>query len=189
MKLDLFGTEYDPSGAPLTQERLKEILHYDPETGEWRWLVTKGLKSVAGQIAGYLNNRKYWHIRINNVSYISSRLAWFYMTGEWPINEIDHKDMNRANDKWSNLRQATKLQNSMNTGPRGQRNTSGYKGVYPSRKRWYASITIDRKKVFLGSFAKKEMAHEAYKEAALKYHGEFANFGEPPKLKFPDLFA
>ena len=190
MKMDLFGQPYDPSGAPLTQERLKEILHYDPETGEWRWLITKGSKVVAGQIGGYIHEHGYRHIRINNVAYKSSRLAWLYMTGQWPERTVDHKDTYQSNDKWTNLRLANNSQQMWNMGL-SRRNTSGYKRVYPDKRtgRWYSSIYDDDKRIFLGSFSTAAKAHEAYKKAAIKYYGEFANFGALPQLKGPDLFA
>ena len=96
---------------------LKSILHYNPETGKWIWLVDRGSNKVKGREAGVIRPDGYRVIRINSEGYRSSRLAWFYMTGDWlkKKEEIDHKDTNSLNDSWENLRISTRQGNVCNT--------------------------------------------------------------------------
>ena len=91
--------------ALLTADRLREILSYAPNTGEFRWLLTRG-RARAGKIAGVVSVYGYRIIRVGGRDYRSARLAWLYMTGAWPLQLVDHIDLNRVNDRWSNLRAA-----------------------------------------------------------------------------------
>ena len=99
----------------ITATRLREILHYDPETGVWTWIdPPKHNSRLTGQVAGNVRSDGYRLIRIRSVAYYSSRLACLYMTGEWPKEEMDHIDRNPSNDQWSNLREATSSDNKYN---------------------------------------------------------------------------
>lgn len=111
-------------------------------------------------------------IRIDGRGYIRGRLVWFFVTGKWPI-EIDHQDKDRLNDRWSNLREATRIQNEANKGPY-RNNQTGIKGVRFQKGRWHAAIQINWRRTYLGSFTSKEAAAEAYRLAAIAAHGEFA---------------
>jgi hypothetical protein len=88
---------------------------------------------------------------------------------------VDHRDLDRTNNRWNNLRRATRSTNAANT-RRQRNNTSGFKGVYPHHKtgRWYAQIRKDGRGYYLGSFATPQAAHEAYAAAARELFGEFA---------------
>jgi hypothetical protein len=110
-------------------------------------------------------------ICIDGIDFLRSRIAWALMMGEWPTVEIDHKDTDPKNDKWSNLRLSTRSQNVANTNI-GKRNTSGYKGVSfdPWTKRWRVRVA----KKTIGRFNSKDDAVLAYKLEALKVFGEFA---------------
>lgn len=170
-----------------TAERVRELLHYDPETGIFRWRVDrysgeyyKTLKARAGDIAGAINDKGYRHIRINNRVYKASHVAWVYMTGEWPKTKtfmIDHKDGNKTNDAWDNLRLSTRSQNGCNRGPQ-RNNSSGYKGVRKCndkrKKPFHAQITIDGKNISLGYFSSALEGFYAYRRAARRLHGKFA---------------
>ena len=112
----------------ISAERIRELLHYDPLTGIFIWKVTLSNRAKAGSICNY-KSHGYISIRINGLLYGAHRLSWVYMTGEWPDEEIDHKDTHILNNKWGNLRKATKLQNRQNMSFRKKQNTSGYKGV------------------------------------------------------------
>lgn len=158
----------------LELDYLKSILRYDPDTGNFIWVNHFGRRILAGSIAGALN-KGYVEIGINLKKYKAHRLAWFYMTGEWPKHYIDHKDRNKVNNKWENLREATKFQNQWNT-KLSKNNRTGFKGVKFSQGKYAAGITVAGKGIYLGSRATPEEAHELYKEAALKYFGEFARF-------------
>jgi hypothetical protein len=153
----------------LTRARLRELLHYDKETGELRWLERFGDELRPGDVAGYVQ------INVDHHTYQAHQLAWFYMPGRWCRPMIDHRDGNATNNCWSNLRRATATQNSANR-RRSRRNTSGYKGVFLCRKsgRWRAFISKERRKIRLGTFATPEAAHAAYAAAARKLFGEFA---------------
>lgn len=156
----------------LTQARLRELIHYDPETGVFTHLQTRG-RVRAGYIAGNLGNSGYWHVRIDTIRYLAHRLAWLYMTGSWPTFDIDHKDGNRLNNTRENLREATRSQNIANQGPL-KSNRLGLKGVRLKRGRYVANICVCGKKKYLGSFPTPEEAHAVYAKAAVDYFGEFA---------------
>jgi hypothetical protein len=116
---DLFGGRtIESSGAPLTQERLKEILHYDPETGMWTWIKErKYMNILVGSIAGTVKSNGYLYIGIDRKQYRASRLAFLYMTGKLPPDEVDHKNRVRLYNRWSNLRLVTHSENQQNKGP------------------------------------------------------------------------
>jgi len=157
----------------LTAARLREILHYDPDTGAFTWRVSrKGVR--AGAAAGTLC-QGYYRIMADRRSYQAHRLAWLYMTGAWPEAEIDHINLARADNCWCNLREATRVENQRNTSARPN-NTSGFKGVvwHKSAKRWRATITADGKQCHLGYFDTPQAAAAAYADAAKKLFGEFA---------------
>jgi len=157
----------------LTQSRLKEILHYEPRTGIFTWLSVLCNRVKAGDRAGSLHANGYMYIGVDNKSYRAHRLAWFYQTGEWPTDDIDHIDMCRDNNCWSNLREATRSQNLANS--TAQRNNRlGIKGVCRHQGRYRSYISKGRKKIHLGMFDTPEDAHAAYCEAAERLHGAFA---------------
>lgn len=150
----------------LTLEFLKSILHYDQETGNWTYLVDRGRNGRKGSLAGSLSHDGYWRILVNGKQYLSHRLAFFYMTGEWPRDQVDHIDGIKLNNKWSNLREATASQNNRNKKVNGK-NKSGIKGVSAARDGRFRAY------ICLGTFATKEEAKQVYDEAAKKLHGEF----------------
>ena len=152
----------------LTQSELKKRLHYEPETGVFtRILAIKG--NAAGTISGGIATSGYIQIRLLGFRYYAHRLAFLYMTGAFPPNETDHKNRVRDDNRWSNLRHATALQNRNNRGKIGMygNNTSGVKGVHycKSRGKWRASISINKKRVTIGHFADLERAARARKRA------------------------
>ncbi len=159
----------------LTQKRLKELLIYDSETGIFIRIKTPGKRTdLLGKRTGNPGVNGHCYIQLDGKQYLASRLAWFYTIGKWPEDEIDHIDLNSSNNKWDNLREATRKQNSYNR-PKHKNNTSGYKGVtrQPNCNKWKAQIMINRKMIYLGLFQNIEDAAKAYKEAAIKYFGEY----------------
>lgn len=154
-------------------ERLREVLVYEPDTGLFRWKVCLSNRGAVGAVAGHCNDGGYTQIRIDGNLYLAHCLAWFYMTGERPTKGVDHRDTNKQNNRWANLRPATKSQNGANA-KRSRRNTSGFKGVHRFRDKWCAQICVNRKRVNLGLFGTPEEAHSAYAAAAEMYFGEFA---------------
>jgi hypothetical protein len=158
----------------ITQEYLKSILHYDPETGLFTWIKPRPKINV-GDIAGGIDELGYIRIKIDNKKYRAHRLAHFYMNGKFPDNEVDHKDLNRSNNKWSNIREATRIQNFGNQN-KYSNNKSGIKGVCWDKDacKWLAQIQINNKKIKLGRYINIKDAELAYKEAAIKYFGEFS---------------
>jgi hypothetical protein len=168
---------------------LRDRLKYDPETGNFVWLIPpKGtaLGSVAGKVTDHTTKAQRatgWRsnmrrtIRIKGKHYYTNRLAWFFMTGIWPQDQVDHVNLNSLDDSWSNLRLASQEQNNFNQGIRSN-NKSGFKGVhlYKLTGRWCAMISIKNKTRNLGYFSTPEQAHEAYKQAAKSLRGDFARY-------------
>jgi AP2 domain/HNH endonuclease len=157
----------------LTAEYVESVLDYDPETGEFRWKVSRPPRGRIGAIAGHIKRNGHRYIGLNGgTEYLASRLAWLIMKDEWPEHEIDHEDRDPGNDRWNNLRPATSTQNIAN---RVTRNATGYKGVQwrPKLGKFTAKIMINRKQIYLGLFHTAAEAHAAYCAAASAEHGEF----------------
>lgn len=180
----------------LTQKKLKELLHYDPDTGVLAWLERSqdSFKSVkkwkrfntrcAGKVTGTINGKGYIVIRVFGKTWLAHRLAILYMSGEFP-EETDHRNGIRNDNRWCNLRASTRKRNARNQRLRSD-NTSGAVGVYmPSgSKSWLASIGHEGKTICLGSHADKSHALVARK-AAEKVLGYDPRHGCPDKPKYP----
>jgi hypothetical protein len=157
----------------LTQEALKSILDYDPLSGIFTWLENRSTVKI-GQRAGTISSRNCCRqISIDGKTFKEHQLAFLYMEGWIPLL-IDHKNNNPLDNRWTNLRVATKSQNAANSGPRST-NTSGYKGVYfhKQAKKWSSQITCNRKVHSLGLFDTPEEAYAAYSAKATELHGDF----------------
>lgn len=161
----------------VTSEKLKEILQYDPITGKWIWIKsTNPSKIPDGSQAGTKTHHSgYVYIKISGKKYAAHRLAILYMTGEWPIDGVDHKDMIKSNNIWTNLRFADQFQNHGNRS-KNRNNKSGVKGVswHKRIKKWWAQIYVKGTFIHLGYFDDIDKAAEAYRIASLKHFGEFA---------------
>lgn len=160
----------------LTAERLREVLHYSPETGEFRWRVMTSFRRPVGMLAGDKKKGSgYVLIGVDKFRYRAHRLAWLYMTGEWPSLQVDHKDTDRANNRWENLRLATNQQNQINS--RVSKNSlSGVKGVFWSKQRqkWCAKLSIGKRQYHGGFYDDINEAAAAYMRLATAHFGEFA---------------
>jgi hypothetical protein len=153
----------------ITADELKRILAYDPLTGEFR----RNSGPRRGYVAGGFDSWGYRQIRIGGRTgplYLASRLAWLYITGEWPIDQIDHINGDQADDRFANLRQADQSLNTINQRRRSD-NTSGITGVSSLRGKWQATIGIGRKFIYLGIYETKEAAAAVYQDAAAALHG------------------
>jgi hypothetical protein len=159
--------------SSLTYERLRELLLYDPDTGHFVWLVAPCNKVVAGSRAGTAKSNGYRQLSIDGVKYREHIVAWFYVTGEWPPYDLDHRNGIRHENYFTNLRCATEWQNTLNRVVRRD-NLCGFKGVHKKGSRWRARITVNGARLFLGSFNTPEEAHTAYCAAADVHFGEFA---------------
>lgn len=164
----------------LTQTRLKELLHYDPETGIFINKISRGGQKVGavsgGIMPGYCGG--YIRIRLDQRRYLAHRLAWLYMTGNLPEKQIDHINHVRGDNRFSNLRESTQAENTRNASM-CHLNKSGKTGVYFHKKnmKWAAQIGHGSNKEYLGSFDYKHEAISARKQAELK-RGYHPNHGE-----------
>lgn len=152
--------------ADLTAQRLRELLHYDADTGVFTWLVTRG-SAKAGDIAGTPNGNGYLVIRVDGTLYLAHRLAWLHVHGEWPPVYIDHENQTRNDNRISELRLATNSENQQNQRGARSDNTSGVRGVswFKRMQKWHAYINVNSKRKHLGYFDAIEDAIE-YRELA-----------------------
>jgi len=157
----------------ISIDELKRLFRLNPETGKLFWRISVGT-SKAGSRAGYLKPNGYRQIGFNGKYYQEHRIVFAMVYGRWPESEIDHRNLNKADNRPNNLREATRAKNNSNVG-RKSNNTSGVKGVYFNKRhgKWYARITCDRERIHLGFYDDLETAGYAYLSASLKYHGEF----------------
>ncbi len=158
----------------ITAERLKEMVYYDRASGIFTWRVSSKTRFV-GKPAGWIDNG-YTRLKLDGRLYRAHRLAWLYVTGKWPTNEIDHRNRNRSDNSFANLREATRSQNQQNSSIKAPQKTGGTKGVFwHSRdQRWAARICINRHRIHLGTYRTIEPAILAYNEAAIRLFGEYA---------------
>lgn len=149
----------------LTAERLRDALHYDPETGQFTWRIRSGGKSTVGSKAGCLDTHGYIKISLDCGRYYAHRLTFLYMTGEWPDGFADHINRHRADNRWANLRSVSPEGNARNSGVRA-RNRLGVKGVWQLPCGTYrARIYRDKKSHSLGCFPTIQEAADAYARA------------------------
>jgi len=153
---------------------LRQSLAYDPTTGVFTWLITPSGRAFAGDVAGYCTAKDARvRITLHGVKMLAHRLAWAYVTGEWPEALVDHWDGDCTNNRWANLRQATHSQNSANG--RKHIDNENLKGVAAHKNgRWGAYICLTGRKKYLGLYDTPREAHEAYKKAAIELFGVFA---------------
>lgn len=159
-------------------DALRSMLRYDPGTGLFTWNVAPNGRIKIGQRAGRTSQDGYTEITITGRLYGAHRLAWLYVHGRWPVDEIDHRNGIRSDNRIANLREATREQQTWNS--RGT-SASGFKGVYRNKKNgtpcvdsWCAIIQVAGKRRYLGSFKTPEEAHAAYCRVARAHRGEFA---------------
>ena len=150
----------------INQEKLTAVLHYSSETGAFVWRHTVSPTARKGSIAGSKNQCGYRQIKIDGTTYSASHLAWLYVYGAWPPDELDHIDRDRGNNRIANLRLASHKQNMENTGLRTN-NSSGVTGVSFDRQsgKWKAQIQHFSKKICLGFYQSIDDASVAYTTA------------------------
>lgn len=154
----------------LTQHELKKVIHYCPKTG-----VFTRLKH--GKKIGHVNDKGYLLISVKNKRHRAHRLAWLYVTGQTPNNQIDHINMDRLDNRFVNLRECSNQENNCN-GKKKSNNTSGFKGVHFNNqcKKWQARSRVDGKRIHIGLYETAEQAGNAYADFVKVHHGVFSNY-------------
>lgn len=164
------------SEAYLAAERVRELLSYDPDTGVFTWLVSlagRGGGVQIGKVAGSIDTKGRRQIKIDGHAYFAHRLAFLWMTGEWPADQVDHRDRDHSNNRWLNLREASPSQNAMNRKPfRPKHDLPRGAHALPSG-RYAACIQLDGRLRHIGVFDTAEAAHTAYETKAREVHGAF----------------
>lgn len=163
----------------IDQEKLKQLLHYCPDTGKFSWLVDRRPGIKAGDEAGTLRDGGYIRIQLDGERRYAAHWAWLYMTGELPVDEVDHIDRNRSNNAWFNLRAATKSQNCANRTTRGSE-CKGLRGVGKRGKKFVSMIRVNGETRYLGIYETPEQAHAVYATEAAKVFGDFAMVSNIP---------
>lgn len=168
----------------LTKNEVTALLNYDPETGVFTRIKSNSNAHKAGEPAGCVRpGSGYVYIKIGSRPYPAHRLAFVIMTGRWPENEVDHINGDRADNRWINLRPATRSQNMRNKATY-KTSTSGTTGVHfhVRTRRWQARIQINGKRIALGSFDNQEDAVQERRRAEAAIHKEFAQSLSRPNV-------
>lgn len=147
----------------LTAQRLREVLHYDPQTGHFTRLVaSSGRRSYVGALCGSPDKKGHIYICVLGKRYAAHRLAWLYCIGEWPADQIDHINGVKGDNRISNLRTADAALNTQNERRARSRSLTGVLGVSPVGSKFRAGIGVDGKQCYLGTFPTIEEAQAAY---------------------------
>jgi len=159
----------------LTQARLKELLRYDPETGHFTWIKSTSNRAPVGNRAGAWGADGYLRISVDCSDYLAHRLAFLYVTGKFPSEDADHINRVPGDNRWANLRPASRAQNAANKGLQTN-NTSGFRGVtwHALSGKWTAAVKKNRKKIYLGLFDHIEDAARAAQQCREEVFGIFA---------------
>jgi hypothetical protein len=158
-------------------EMLRELLDYNPDTGEFRWKYRMGPEALPGAIAGCVEGNGYWRIRVFGQPYAGHRLAFAFIHGKWPDPACDHINGDKLDNRADNLREATFAQNLQNRRT-FKSNKSGVKGVCWSKtkKMWRGYVGHKSGQVYCGHFDTVEAAAEAVEKKRRELHGEFARY-------------
>ncbi len=155
----------------LDQGRLKRLLSYDNAAGVFTCLERTSNRRLVGKAAGTINKTTgYLIVGVDGVQYQAHRLAWLYMTGRWPAEEIDHINGVRDDNKWGNLREASRVLNAENMHRARVDNSTGLLGVRKMRGKFQANIRVGGRSVNCGTYPTPELAHEAYLAAKRSLH-------------------
>lgn len=157
----------------LTAERLRELLEYNPDDGEFKWRKSRRGARPAKAHAGNTRPDGYKRIGIDGTNHLAHRLAWLYVHGAWPQLDVDHIDGDPGNNRISNLRDVTTSTNVQNIKAAKRSNKrSGLLGVsYHARDSlWRARITVEGVTMCVGYFKDPDSAHAAYIEAKRRLH-------------------
>ncbi len=173
-KIENLEMESEPlrkSGKRPCLKRLKKMLSYDADTGVFRWRLSPRNRTKAGDRAGYHNGQGYLMVSVDGYKFRLHHLAWAFTHGQFPVNQIDHINRVRDDNRITNLREACQVINMHNTSKRSD-NTTGVTGVYfrKDTQKYFAQINSHGKTYRLGNFERFEDAVKARKEAESIYH-------------------
>lgn len=163
----------------LSYDVAHRLLRYDAETGVFNWREKRAHTVLAGDVAGFLEAGGYWVIHICGRFYKAHRLAWLLTTGKWPKDQIDHINRKRADNRFVNLREATKSENQINSGMY-RNNKTGYRHVSPHKQSGKFTATIKRNGkfkhigVYTTALAASKAAQEELKSKMEKTNGAAA---------------
>jgi len=154
----------------ISHEELLALLSYNPDSGVFLWKKRVAIGTGSGAVAGGISRIGYRVIQLAGRLTSAHRIAWFYMTGVWPANDIDHINGVRDDNRWCNLREATRAENMQNQRRAQKHNKCGFLGVHPTEKGFRACIRKNGKLHHLGYFSTPELAHGAYLVAKKAMH-------------------
>ena len=155
----------------LDFKSLKEFLHYDPCTGKFTRIFRSSGRIKIGDVSGTVCANGYLNTRVLGCKYKNHRLAWLYMTGDWPNGQVDHINGVRTDNRIDNLRVVSHQENAQNTRKaRSDNKSSGLLGVSKNTNGWRARIMVNKKPIQIGTYNTPEEAHAAYIEAKRKMH-------------------
>lgn len=157
----------------LLAARVRELLHYDPLTGIFTRRVRTAQRHQVGDRADFLiksgHQAGYYRVSFDSKRYLAHRVAWLYVLGVWPSDDIDHRDTDRGNNRIDNLRDVGGQMNSENI-RRPRAGKCGLLGVHAHQGRWRARLQVNKRSIDLGCFDTQEEAHQAYVEGKRKHH-------------------
>lgn len=162
-----------------SQKILKQLFSYNKFTGKLTWNALKGIDGRpntqwVGQETGQVMGDGYRYLDFMGKRRLVHRVIWKWMTGKDPIDEIDHKNNNRSDNRWKNLRETDHSCNNHNV-PCKSHNSSGIKGVKQTESgKWNAVIRKNDIQYFLGSFPTAKLAISAHALAAKRFYGKMA---------------
>jgi hypothetical protein len=154
----------------ITPERLREWLNYDPKTGIFTWRIRKSYRIQVGQAAGHIAEDGYVTIRVNGRSLKAHRIAWLFVTGEWPREEVGHKNWVLSDNRFENLEPRTRAEVMQSQRSAHKENATELLGVSQFGKGFRSQIKVDGNTIYLGYFRTAEEAHSAYINAKRKLH-------------------
>lgn len=165
------AADSEQKSASLTSAELRRILRYNPQTGDFFWIISRNGTRRNG-LAGTPNGEGRIQIRINGRKYYAAQLAWLYMTGHWPHKLIDHKNRINNDDRWENLRLANHAENATNIIKKKWKRPDLPRGVTEHPGGYLAKISINGKRKHLGLFSNPRDAELAYLKAS-EFRAEF----------------